>query len=634
MEPGNPLRTARGPAARGVQTFFLLAAGLLAGSRAWSGETVGTITIHSLRGSDSSVSSGTGYSGHAWIHYAPANGPAFTVATWGTGTAPKAGVNFNRELNLQSSSHRSAQITQAGEKAFRAFIESQSSRGVDAHHLLDNCAAFAAKAWEAATGERISPGQIPNPTSLANNIDAKNRPAGPTTPPRSVSSGRKGGIESHPVSAALALSAAIGLTRQSKGSLLKLEALLPTSGPPGTRPVVLTPSQTMRVGNAVDARAVDFRVDPDDPRTTVATVLVTKTLGRTYTHDYHVCARFHGYLLGALQRIPVLGPRERLPRADTPWAWYCLVHDDRTRTTEEAFCLCAFVSESRRELLVDSRWIASQYAPYWRGPARHTFDYVLNLQVWSSSGERSHQLLLSTLSKLASAGGAWKLVSPGGQQRLSPAVFVEAARLEDGAVCISAFNCLATPRMALFHGTKRASPSGRDVVFELWRPLQPGRNLLRLPVGRVHNAVVFCQVGGCTDKVYVSLEESREWPARPAARSPKPPPSAPQVGILWPPNAAKVVVQRDLTDMPDDCRLTIDGTVAGWKPGSRIRVDVRTDEWYPQEPAVVRDGTWGARVHLRGTGRHNNHGIRVTLVDDTGVEVARHSLDRIVRVDP
>jgi hypothetical protein len=164
---------------------------------------------------------------------------------------------------------------------------------------------------------------------------------------------------------------------------------------------------------------------------------------------------------------------------------------------------------------------------------------------------------------------------------------------------------------------------------------------VRLPLGQINNAVVYCEAGGFVDKVFVSVDETRSSPLPPAPRfvigHATAVASAPNIKIVWPPNNATVTVLRDQLDMPDDDdgkRLAINGTFAGAPPGSTIDVLVYTNDWYKQDTVVVREGIWGARVRLSGQGDFNKHSIYVRLRDASGAEIAHDRVDGVVRADP
>ncbi|MFH1919845.1 MAG: hypothetical protein ABIP48_08180, partial [Planctomycetota bacterium] len=156
-------------------------------------------------------------------------------------------------------------------------------------------------------------------------------------------------------------------------------------------------------------------------------------------------------------------------------------------------------------------------------------------------------------------------------------------------------------------------------------------------LGRIHNAVVHCEVDGFIDKAFVSADKRRNKPLPPAPAFvgfQKPVAPGPKIKISWPPDNAKVRVLRDQLEMPpEDCRLAINGTVSGAPAGSRVEVFVGTNEWYRQDPPTRRGGLWGDRVYLRGEGAANSHRIHARLLDSRGNELAHDTVEQIVRID-
>jgi len=448
------------------------------------------------------------------------------------------------------------------------------------------------------------------------------------------------GVEAGPVSAAMVATWAAAAAGQSTEGRLRLDDLLPTDALRGTKPIISTPEQTMLLefhANAVDARAVDFRVDGN----TVGVVLVTKTLREPYFHEYHVCPRFHGWALDDVAAVPLGIRGHQASSWESGWFWLCRILDDRSGMAEVGAQFVVLVNESRREMTIDSRWLSKQYCPYWRGERAGAYDYFLNFQVWSCSETETCYLVEAVLAKLAQlSGGNWRLVLANQEEPRPPVAFLEGAWLAGNVVQITAWNRLWTPCLAVFHGTKQSVRDGGDVFFEYWAALRPGRNVLQLPLGQIDNAVVHCEVDGFIDKVFVSVDKTRTKPLPPvpafAGLRGQPPAATPQVKIAWPPSNAKVVVLRDQLDMPDDDdgkRLAINGTVAGAPPGSTVDVFVYTNDWYKQDTVVVREGLWGSRVRLSGQGDFNKHSIYVRLRDASGAEIAHDRVDGIVRFD-
>lgn len=139
--------------------------------------------------------------------------------------------------------------------------------------------------------------------------------------------------------------------------LVNLRDILPQLGPVGTNAVAITPQGPFEVNsNAVEVVAIDFV----DPATSVnkATVFATKTIGRTYDHDYHNCNLFHGYTLETAAALSLSGV---LPgTTDAPWFWYLSMTKDKL--VEETFIFAVFVDETTKTFTVDSQWLTDQYS--------------------------------------------------------------------------------------------------------------------------------------------------------------------------------------------------------------------------------------------------------------------------------
>jgi hypothetical protein len=467
-------------------------------------------------------------------------------------------------------------------------------------------------------------------------------PGGPSGP---VGPGGGSGIESGPLRL---VSHATRLAREATPAQLPfiLEDVLPVEGPRGTDPVFVTPQGPLELGNAVGARAVDFRSDPDDEGTTVAVALVTKTLTETYWHDYSVCARFNGYTLDVLTFIPLPGLAGASSAGEGPWFWYGSMH--RNTIFEEAMIFSVFVNEAQHKFVVDSHSIRTEYACHWREPTSLPFDYVLNYQIWSSSGVETYRLLRRVFGRLSEVGPDWTITFASDTEPVNPTVTMNAATLVGNTVWIAVQNRLSEPRLVLFHGTKQICQGCADIPFEHWEVINSGMNLARLPLGDIANAVIYSEADNFLDKIYIetgvpgSLKIYSAYlpivikgsPLVAKSSSLAIPLSEPSINIVWPPEGASVIVEQDLTDEVDDYRLTIHGTVQGMRPGWTILVEVLTDIWYPQGAAAVEGELWGARVHLVGQGVYNNHKIRVTLLDERGTPVATAMVNNIVRMNP
>jgi hypothetical protein len=403
-------------------------------------------------------------------------------------------------------------------------------------------------------------------------------------------------------------------------------------------PVYVIPQLAISIGNATEARAVDFRFDAGNEGTTRAVVLVTKTLGDTYQHDYSVCARFHGYTLKGLMPIPLSNITPWNPSGTAPWFWYSILEKDEI--SEAGLMLAIFVSEAQQRFIIDSRWITSEYACHFRAPYSGQFDYVLNYQIWASPAEDVSQLLKGIFARLSAIGPSWDIGFDNTAQPTIPTLAMTSASLSQNSVALKVQSWLPTSRLVRFYGTKRLCDACQDISFEFWRHIDPGLNLVKLALGNIANAVVYSAADGFVDKIFVSTQGANTWAIHsiflPAvARGPSSsPPAQPSLAIEWPQNGASVTVERDLTNAVDDYSVVIHGTVQGMLPGWTISLDVFTNDWYPQAQAIVQGELWSAKVNLGGQNQYNNHTIRATLRDENNMIVTTAIVERVVRLDP
>ena len=487
-------------------------------------------------------------------------------------------------------------------------------------------------AGEGATKAVASPGRSDN------SDDHRPLPAG-----RFVRGSSEGGIESQPISLALLAPAIFAATVTQRSVARALDEFLPTSGPTGTSPVVSVPRQTLLptlaaegIGNAIESRAVDFRTNLHDPATSTAVVLVMKTPGdQAYWHEYAGCIRFHGWTLVELQaiRLDVQGT--------SAWFWYCAAEHPPSGCREHAIQFSVFVSDRRRELVLDSQWIAKQYGRHWRNPQR-PFDNVLNYQIWSGSKECSLALARAVLDTLREKKNSWQYTFANQAEPAAtvPEIFIAAAWIDGDDVCLAVTNRCDERRLVCFHGSKRL---GRDdhqdiILPDQWHSADPDTSVVRLPLGPLHNAVVYAELDGWMDKVFVSTDVDhprQRGRASTLHRAPLRAPSAVSgLSIAWPPDKARVPVLKDQIDLPgdkdDDYRVAVTGNAPADVPrGGQVVVDVGTDHFYRQKTVVV-DGLWGCRAYLRG----DEHTIRVQVLDSSGRVVAEQSVTGIRRREP
>lgn len=130
----------------------------------------GLLKIHSTAAGDTIF-------GHSWIEYCPIDGEPRTYGTWGNNpTGAGNGLMDNLELDCWSPHSRAACINSQQTAELFSIIAAYRDAGSEAWTLTAPCSAFAATAWEAATGEKLEhrTALVSTPGTLARSIDQAN----------------------------------------------------------------------------------------------------------------------------------------------------------------------------------------------------------------------------------------------------------------------------------------------------------------------------------------------------------------------------------------------------------------------------------------------------------------------------
>jgi hypothetical protein len=139
----------------------------------------GKLTIHSS-------GDGSLLSGHSWVEYQPDGGEARTYGTWGNNPTGRGnGLFVDLEKGRAGDASRSVRLDDEQEKKLYAKIKSYQDKGQDGWGYLSPCSAFAADAWQTATGEKLSHRSmgISNPSKLKESIKGAGQ-AKAQSPPR------------------------------------------------------------------------------------------------------------------------------------------------------------------------------------------------------------------------------------------------------------------------------------------------------------------------------------------------------------------------------------------------------------------------------------------------------------------
>jgi RHS repeat-associated protein len=307
-------------------------------------------------------------------------------------------------------------------------------------------------------------------------------------------SGSSSGVESKPLNFTLGDS----LPDPHSDPLVNLDDVIPTEGPEGTTAVSftradilkLTNVDLLRVTNAVEAKGMDF-VDNETSQVK-AVALAIKTIGKTYEHDYSTCNRFHDHTLESAAPISLPGVLPGI--TEVPWFWYVSTTDGEV--VGEALIFTVFVDEDQKSFTVDSRWLADNYP----NPIDPAYDYVFNFQIWSSSSEEVYKLLRRTLENLAGYGTVSfaNTVKPA-----SPAVIIKSAEYSNDSIRIKVQSWLPETQTVRLFGPVRYINDVAIHNLEFDVTLEPGINIIELPEANMLDAIIFVEVNGFLDKVYV-----------------------------------------------------------------------------------------------------------------------------------
>lgn len=271
-----------------------------------------------------------------------------------------------------------------------------------------------------------------------------------------------------------------------------LTDLLPSQALAGTHIITATLTRNFAsLTNAVEAYSVDF---VDDQTSEIrAEAFVLKTMEGPYDHDYSVCERFHGFTLDQVyhQQYATLDPT-------LPWFWHCTLY--KNSVVENALVFSVLVDEDSTppHFSVDSRWLEDYYPDSIAPP----YDYMINYQIWSrSSAEEASEIMQQAVEKLSQAGTVSYVntIEP-----IAPSLFIRTASYSDETVHLTVQSALPEPQSVHFFGaTRYFTDTNTMYPVDFSISVAPGTSIVDLPVGNIIDGVIYSEVEGFMDKVYV-----------------------------------------------------------------------------------------------------------------------------------
>ncbi len=265
-----------------------------------------------------------------------------------------------------------------------------------------------------------------------------------------------------------------------------LVALLPAAGPEGEAAVRVVPGDAVSGGAALDAAGVDYTAGSGG---IVAAVFAAETAGSVYAHDFPVCAR--------VRRTTIEGI---LPLSyDGHWWWLMRARNPETGTEEAAIGLT--VRFDGGTAVVDSRYLVEDYPASLPGTV-YTYQIVAPTP-WDA--------LYYVQGIVDALEAAYPVTFANTEAAPAPRVFARLARYLNGNIHLWLRN-LGDAQDVRFSGPTWTEPR-RDAEnpVEFIRTVAPGDSEVDLPVGTLHDAVVYIQSAEFLDKVYVASGYWYAW---------------------------------------------------------------------------------------------------------------------------
>lgn len=294
-----------------------------------------------------------------------------------------------------------------------------------------------------------------------------------------------GGVESRPLWLGQSKDGGILASFSSSSSSL-LEQFLPLTGPRGESRVQVEPRDVMGGSNAVAATGMDYQ---SAPGVVEASIFGAETLNSIYEHDYPVCTRVRLSEIDAVMPILYNGH----------WWWTIRAHNEAENCDELALSLSIIVNGY--QAVVDSRYLVENYPTGIIGT-------VLNYQIRAKEVCDALYYLEEILDQLAIV---YSISFSNTIQPASPTVFAHTAVYENGIIRLHVEN-MGNAVMTRFSGPVWTEPRGgaqTQVEFNL--QVAAGESDVDLPVGPIHDAVIYIQAGNFTDKVYVAAGYWFAW---------------------------------------------------------------------------------------------------------------------------
>lgn len=298
----------------------------------------------------------------------------------------------------------------------------------------------------------------------------------------SIGDSGQGGTESYPLWAFQNASQASSNSTRSLDltPLTSLNDLLPTNGPHGESAIATSPPVVgITTATAATGRAyIDTNSD-----TSVAGIFLAETVTNIYEHDYVVCRRVHGYQILEIAPFGYQG---------SSW-WLISATNNINGCSEIAIPFIVYVRGSNA--FVDSQYLVDLYGP-------KSFDKVYNFQIWAVSLSEATGLLDMVLHQVSEH---FNVQYNNTGTNSYPPVIVSSAKYVAPYIRVDVINRTMNSIDTSFAGPLWTEPNFMsESIFSNTVTLQSGEQMIDLPVGGLHDAVIYVEPGALSDKFYIS----------------------------------------------------------------------------------------------------------------------------------
>lgn len=259
-----------------------------------------------------------------------------------------------------------------------------------------------------------------------------------------------------------------------------LAQFLPPSGLEAEVGHQVTPEGVLGGSNAVAAIGMDY-VQESTGRI-IGSIFCAETVDSIYEHDYEVCARVQNFELMEAMCMPF----------GDSWWWLMRAAKPSANCDETVIPLS--VRLDGMAAVADSRYLVENYGTSVSGA-------VLNYQIRGIDATHAMYLLDSILNSVAQT---YSLTYANITEPPAPTVFARTATYENPNIRLLVEN-LGQPHPVRFWGFTWSEPR-RDAInsVEYNVEVPAGKSTVDLPVGAIHDAVIYIQAGEFFDKVYVA----------------------------------------------------------------------------------------------------------------------------------